>query len=205
MMLVIRRNGLPQNIRVYLAHVRSVGANGRDITALLATFTCCEMLGRKERGCGRCTQEKHICATDMLFQEAGILTIFATQDTYFQLVMLEVCPVVASMDVPHKVFCTCERAVDNVYVMYIGAFEEQGESNMPVRLLPSTENGQRVDMVSSSEDEGARKSGTKGGNFFGCEDGVGGSERRQQRESLQNVESASPFSGTKRFIMGRLL
>lgn len=68
--------------------------------------------------------------------------------------------------------------------MYIGALEEQRESNMPVRLLPSTEDGQRMDMISSTEDEGARESGTKGGNFFSCEDGVGGSKGRQQRKGL---------------------
>jgi len=55
---------------------------------------------------------------------------------------------------------------------------------MPVRLLASTEDGQRMDMISSSEDEGARESGTKGGNLFGCDDGVGGSVGRQQREGL---------------------
>ncbi len=106
------------------------------------------------------------------------------------------------MDVFHKVFGTCEGAVDDVYVMYIGAFEEQRESNMPVRLLPSTEDGQRVDMISSSKDEGARESGTKGGDLFSCEDGVGSSEGRQQRKSLQNAESALLFCGIERFIHG---
>lgn len=142
------------------------------------------MLGRKQRGCGWCAQEKHVCATDALFQKASILPIFATHDTYFQLVVLEVRPVVASVDVFHEVFGTCEGAVDDVYVVYIGTFEEQRESNMPVRLLASTEDGQRMDMISSSEDEGARESGTKGGNLFGCDDGVGGSVGRQQRDGL---------------------
>jgi len=142
------------------------------------------MLGRKQRGGGWCAQEKHICATDVLFQEAGILPIFATHNTYLQLVVTEVRPVVASINVFHEVFGTCEGAVDDVYVVYIRAFEEQRDSNMPVRLLASTKDGQSMDMISSSEDESARESSTEGGKLFGREYGVWGSVGRQQREGL---------------------
>lgn len=63
---MLGRDGLPQDVRVDLGHVRPVAADGADVPPLPPPFGAGQELGREERGQGRGAQENRVGAPDML-------------------------------------------------------------------------------------------------------------------------------------------
>lgn len=72
----------------------------------------------------------------------------------------------------HDCFCAGEGSIDDIDVVNFFAAKHQCEPDMPLGLLACAEDGDRVDIGSTTKDSGCGECGTEGCQLFCGEEGV---------------------------------
>lgn len=119
MVFMLGRNGVAEDVRVELEHVRAVRADGGDVAALFAAFGGDEVLGGEKGGRGGGAKEYGVGFADVVFEQALVVTIFGADDAEleFWVCAADVLPVGGGVIFVHYAFRTGEGTVDEVNVV----------------------------------------------------------------------------------------
>ena len=90
LVLVVRRDGVAQHVRVQFDHVWFVAADAGDVAPLFAAFRVGEVAGWEERGLRGRGAEDDVAGADVVFEEAAVFGVHGGQDGFlgFAVVLL---------------------------------------------------------------------------------------------------------------------
>ena len=172
---MVRGDGVGEDVRVDLAHVGPVAADGADVAALFAALGAGEELGREERCCARGAEEEGVSFPDVLLEQARVFAVFGRDDAEGEFLVggPEAFPLGRGVEFVHEGFAPGEGPVDDVDVVDFGPAEHEGEADVPFRLQAGAEDGDGVDVGAAVEDHGCCERCAEGCQFFGVEESVG--------------------------------
>jgi len=160
--LVVRRDGVADDIRVEFYHVRFIGADAGDVAAFLASLGIGKVACWEEGGAGGCSAEDHVRGSHVFFQETFVLGVHWREEVGFHLAVVATAygvhvarvvrlGVVEPKDAGAGGF---EIPRDDVEVVDLAWAEQHGQTDVPVGLLAGAEDGEVVDGGAFFEEHG---------------------------------------------------
>ncbi|KAI6804381.1 NAD(P)-binding protein [Hortaea werneckii] len=151
-MLVVRRDGVAEHVRVQLHHMRFVAADAGDVAAFLPAFRVGQVGGGEEGNAGWDGAEDDVGGAHEVFQKALVFCMTWREDVLLRLAVVFFPDLIDEVGVvglwvveSHDTFPgALEVARYDVQVMDLVRPEEHGESDVPVGLLACTEDARAV-------------------------------------------------------------
>ena len=146
----------PNNVRVQLDHVRLVRTNRANVAALFPALAVGEELWRKDRLGARGASKDDVCVAHVFLDDAVVLAVLFAEKGEAELGIrcAEMCPFIVGVDLLHEGLGTGEGAVDNVYMVDLGASQDEGKPDVPVSLGTGAKDGDGMNGGAFHEEDG---------------------------------------------------